>query len=799
MMAVNKVDPKVIFASEAPVQDTPAVFTNKTVGWGESRKNGGRPTIKQMNALQQENDLKILWLNENSVTPYDASIDYPVNAVTIKDGAFKIFNGSVWNLFLNKSSVGLNNVDNTSDINKPISTATTTALNLKADKATTYTKDEVDTTIDLLKPPYLAYDVVDGNQTQDQINLYGGKKYDIHIGGYPLNARVLLDNGNIVKSTIANNTNDPNVDMTGWVNPSALQELHNKSSATFTDYLTPNEIANSSTTDLSAKLQAINDANEIGTLRIPDGVWYFNSPIVFNRDFSFENSPNAIFKFGSNGSIKFEGSATLIGKPTTAISKKSKTWGLVNTLNPYDLICIYNPNDYSFLPQRPYYKAGEFMKVFSSDGTSITTAGRTWEDYAAADVDIYKINPIKIKFNCFNVLADNSATNNPVTFIFCEGLSLFGYNNIGSKNAGVTLDRCYNFSIPEPCATNNSALVGLNYGVVISNSQNGRVSGGANIAGRHCVTFGGGASICSVPNREVIISNAVLKNGSTNGTGGGDFHGNTSKCQYINCFIDHASVGGVSNSFLNCTFWDRGIDGTALLFAELGGGYWNLIDCTLIVNNPLTSSRGALDIPFGEDLKEDFTLNIQDLKIVGDNTAAYYPIKFTVGAAVNITKKITCIIDGLDVTLPNHSSFVHANSANPAHANVIPNFTLIMRNVSSIKKGVYYIHPIPTATSPLTKLELPIQRGSQLITVPAGNTNGRALGSVVSFPYAYPVAPAVTYGLGTDGTWTVDSVFDLKSISCMYSTLTGTQLRFSLNGSAALPEKTFKVSWQASL
>ena len=54
-MAVNKIDPKVIFASEAPAQDTPAVFTNRTVGWGETRKNGGRPTIKQMNAEQQSN------------------------------------------------------------------------------------------------------------------------------------------------------------------------------------------------------------------------------------------------------------------------------------------------------------------------------------------------------------------------------------------------------------------------------------------------------------------------------------------------------------------------------------------------------------------------------------------------------------------------------------------------------------------------------------------------------------------------------------------------------------------------
>ena len=36
-----------------------------------------------------------------------------------------------------KTNLALNNVDNTSDLNKPISTATQTALNLKADKTTT--------------------------------------------------------------------------------------------------------------------------------------------------------------------------------------------------------------------------------------------------------------------------------------------------------------------------------------------------------------------------------------------------------------------------------------------------------------------------------------------------------------------------------------------------------------------------------------------------------------------------------------------------------------------------------------
>lgn len=58
--------------------------------------------------------------------------------------------------------------------------------------------------------------IADGNQTQKNINLYGGKRYDMPVAGYPLGAVVLLDDGDQVKSVIANNTYNPNTDMTGW-------------------------------------------------------------------------------------------------------------------------------------------------------------------------------------------------------------------------------------------------------------------------------------------------------------------------------------------------------------------------------------------------------------------------------------------------------------------------------------------------------------------------------------------------------------------------------------------------------
>jgi hypothetical protein len=45
------------------------------------------------------------------------------------------------------------------------------------------------------------------------------------IGGYPLNARLMLDNGDIVQSTIANNVNNPNSNMNGWVKKGNLIEV----------------------------------------------------------------------------------------------------------------------------------------------------------------------------------------------------------------------------------------------------------------------------------------------------------------------------------------------------------------------------------------------------------------------------------------------------------------------------------------------------------------------------------------------------------------------------------------------
>lgn len=96
-MTTPYIDPNLIFAENAPTQDKPAAFENYDKGWDESRKNDGRPSIKQMNYLQQQADLKNLYIHENGAAlPYKEGVAYEENAVVVKDGVLQQWKGGAW-------------------------------------------------------------------------------------------------------------------------------------------------------------------------------------------------------------------------------------------------------------------------------------------------------------------------------------------------------------------------------------------------------------------------------------------------------------------------------------------------------------------------------------------------------------------------------------------------------------------------------------------------------------------------------------------------------------------------------
>ena len=112
-MTTPYIDPNLIFAENAPTQDKPAAFENYNKGWDESRKNDGRPLIPQMNYLQQQADLKNLYIHENGAAlPYKEGIAYEEGAVVVKDGVLKQWNSSSWAIPFMRGSQNLAELTN---------------------------------------------------------------------------------------------------------------------------------------------------------------------------------------------------------------------------------------------------------------------------------------------------------------------------------------------------------------------------------------------------------------------------------------------------------------------------------------------------------------------------------------------------------------------------------------------------------------------------------------------------------------------------------------------------------------
>lgn len=134
-----------------------------------------------------------------------------------------------------KGQIGLSNVDNTADADKPVSNSTQAAiisavapkadktyvdnqLTIKTNKDDVYTKSETYTkqeSSDLVNNS-ISTALTPVNTSLGLAKRGVANRYDSSLT-YNLGERVVLTNGDIVKSTVDGNTNNPNVDMAGWV------------------------------------------------------------------------------------------------------------------------------------------------------------------------------------------------------------------------------------------------------------------------------------------------------------------------------------------------------------------------------------------------------------------------------------------------------------------------------------------------------------------------------------------------------------------------------------------------------
>ena len=156
--------------------------------------------------------------------------------------------------------------------------------------------------------PALSVSTANGENQQD-INDYSGAKWRNKAGGYDLNARVILDNGDIVKSTVAGNTTNPNVDMTGWVNFEADQQVFNNKYSKFKQLE-----AGAVERDLSVRARDNQHADDYATIQDAFNAKRFSTTVL---ELGFGTKTlTAPLSLTANHQIKGKGELSLISCPT---------------------------------------------------------------------------------------------------------------------------------------------------------------------------------------------------------------------------------------------------------------------------------------------------------------------------------------------------------------------------------------------------------------------------------------------------------------------------------------------------
>lgn len=188
-----------------------------------------------------------------------------------------------------KGQIGLGNVDNTADADKPVSNSTQAAIisavTPKADKSSVYTKSEtysrqetqglVDDKISTALSPI--------SSEIDYIERYTPLPYKLQ--NYAVGQRVTLSTGEIVENLVPNNNVDPNTDMLWWVKVNSADQILDGSGKTqqeINDDQIPNlKSFGNSVGSGGDDSQAFIDANSSSkTYFISSGTYNVNSSLV---------------------------------------------------------------------------------------------------------------------------------------------------------------------------------------------------------------------------------------------------------------------------------------------------------------------------------------------------------------------------------------------------------------------------------------------------------------------------------------------------------------------------------------
>lgn len=430
------------------------------------------------------------------------------------------------------------------------------------------------------------------------------------IGGYPLNSRLMLDNGDIVRSTVPNNTTNPNLDMIGWVKINSASQIFDESGLSQQDinnefrvslyYLTPEMFGavGDGITDDQVAIQSMLNAGAVGCVFEFDGSkTYYNA---FDASGAYVNHYDAdplskqwIRRGGCT--FKFNGCNIKRKKPFGDINGGTSTY----TDNDSSLILIWEAENV-FIHGGTLDSGGElgvFVNLASEPIES--TRGK----YCVADVQVHGLRLHKCKnvfldnvhshkayFNIFidqcenvyGVIQGNYAVQSPIKSSAPNDMNLGGSLKVWfSENIDLKMYGKYNANATAEIEkfNTNVRIVGscdndFSNGIVIMSTKHCYVDWTSrnvlNGTGAQIIAGGSGADdYCSHISGNITVQNTswaglliTVNAGTTTDWFGLNLNVVTSGCAYCGLIVENNSTKAILGSKIHHDSTDSGVRGS---------------------------------------------------------------------------------------------------------------------------------------------------------------------------------------------------------------------------------------------
>jgi len=344
---------------------------------------------------------------------------------------------------------------------------------------------------------------------------------------------------------------------------------------------------NTGATDASTEIQAaLNSGGKM--VYVPAGTYKLDSNLSVPQGVSIKGDGQGVTIFdasamdyttlpaGSSIIKVAEITPTALPNLASNVNRNDKelTLATAHDVEVGDIILIYNPTDGSWINDRTYYRAGEYLKVSAVSGSTLRFEGSVVDDYAVADVDLYKMDMGYCSMTSFTIKCNPNAQGSStrgLTLSHCRHSVVRDVEVITAPYIGISLSMCFDVTADNCRATDNFGdEFGGEYGLAVGNSTYVTVKDCHLCSQRHALTTGGGNGIGKVTNRFLnYVNNHVSTEGTVQAL---DIHGNSEYVNVSNNMIDGGiDFGGDYINISNNTIYGKTVNGSAIYFTELKG------------------------------------------------------------------------------------------------------------------------------------------------------------------------------------------------------------------------------------